>query len=57
MLRKMVLKDPHALAKSLDTVLAWDFDRIVLSHGELVQTGGKALLREAFERIGVLKQS
>jgi len=56
MLRKMALKDPPALAKSLNTVLAWDFDRIVLSHGELVQTGGKALLREAFERIGVLKQ-
>lgn len=57
MLRQMVIKDPLALAQSLEQVLAWDFDRIVLSHGELVESGGKARLREAFERIGVLAKT
>jgi hypothetical protein len=55
MLRKMVLKDPAALALCLEAILAWDFDRIILAHGEIVSSGGKALLREAFERVGVLK--
>lgn len=57
MLRQMAIKDPVALAQSLEKVLAWDFDRIVLSHGELVESGGKARLREAFERIGVLAKT
>ena len=28
--------------------LARDFDRIVVSHGRNVETGGKTMLREAF---------
>lgn len=55
MLQKMVFKDHAALAQSLERVLSWDFDRVVLAHGDLVPTGGKALLRESFERIGILK--
>jgi hypothetical protein len=51
-LLKTTIKDRAALRASLDTVLAWDFDRIVLSHGRNVETGGKALLREAFLFLG-----
>lgn len=45
---KNLIKDRAALRASLDTVLAWDFDRIVVGHGRNVETGGKAALREAF---------
>ena len=35
------------LRASLDRVLAWDFDRLILSHGENLPTGAKEMLREA----------
>ena len=47
-LLKTTIKDSAALRRSLDHILAWDFDRIVVSHGRNVETGGKTMLREAF---------
>lgn len=51
-LLRTTIKDRAALRASLDRVLAWDFDRIVLSHGRNVERGGKDLLREAFLFLG-----
>ena len=45
---RSVIKDRAALRTSLDRVLAWDFDRVVISHGQNLETGGKETLREAF---------
>jgi hypothetical protein len=47
-LLKTTIKDRAALRASVDRILAWDFDRIVLSHGDNVPRGGKAKLAEAF---------
>jgi hypothetical protein len=47
-LLRSTIKDRVALRQSLDRVLAWDFDAIVLSHGANVRTGGKEQLRAAF---------
>ena len=41
-------RDKAAARASLERVLCWDFDRIVLAHGLVVETGGKAVLREAY---------
>jgi glyoxylase-like metal-dependent hydrolase (beta-lactamase superfamily II) len=41
-------RDKAAARRSLDQILAWDFDRIVLGHGELVETGGRDALRNAY---------
>ena len=41
-------RDKAAGRASLERVLCWDFDRIVLAHGLVVETGGKAVLREAY---------
>jgi hypothetical protein len=46
-LLRSTIKDRAALRASLDRVLAWDFDRLVLSHGENIGTGAKEKLREA----------
>ena len=35
-------------AQSIDAILAWDFDRIIVGHGTTIETGGKAALRDAF---------
>lgn len=45
---KSVIKDRAALRRSLDHVLAWDFDRIVPGHGAIVEHRAKEKLREAF---------
>jgi hypothetical protein len=47
-LMKSVIKDRAALRRSLDHVFSWDFDAIIVSHGENVPTGAKPMLREAF---------
>ena len=49
---KSVIKDRAALRRSLDRVLAWDFDAIILSHGANVHRDGKQMLREAFLFLG-----
>jgi hypothetical protein len=33
---------------SLDSILKWDFDRILVGHGRNIETGGKAALRSQF---------
>ena len=46
-LLRSTIKDRAALRASIDEVLAWDFDRLVLSHGSNVETGAKETLRLA----------
>lgn len=42
------IRDRAAARRSLDRILAWDFDRVVMSHGEVVSTGGHRLIEQAF---------
>lgn len=45
---KIITQDHAALRASINHVLAWDFDRLVVSHGANIETGGKDTLRTAF---------
>lgn len=47
-LLRSTIKDRAAFRASLDLVLGWDFERIVLSHGRIVEGDAKTLLREAY---------
>jgi hypothetical protein len=49
------VKDRAAFQRSLDQVLAWDFDRIVMAHGEIVTHGGAALLVRALRERGLYR--
>eukprot|EP00128_Syssomonas_multiformis_P014397 Colp12_sorted_trinity150504_noHs@16740 len=42
---RFAVKDRAAMKQSLDAIMAWDFDRIVMTHGDIVHTDGKQLLR------------
>jgi hypothetical protein len=42
-------KDKAAARQSLQRILDWDFDRIVLSHGDLIDKEAKATAREAWK--------
>jgi hypothetical protein len=47
MLRSLV-RDRAGLRRSIDRVLAWDFDRVLLAHGDALETGGREALRDAY---------
>jgi len=49
---KMGVKDHDAFQQSLSTILAWDFDRIIVGHGDMIERDGKAILRNALEAAG-----
>ena len=42
------IRDRAAVVASLQRILAWDFDRIILAHGEIVEREGRAAFRKAF---------
>ncbi|MBN1205966.1 MAG: DUF4336 domain-containing protein [Myxococcaceae bacterium] len=46
---RSLVKDRSALRASLDTVLGWDFERVVVCHGEVLERGGREALRAGFE--------
>ena len=52
LLDKIVNRDRRAAKESLERVLAWDFDRIVMAHGEVLESGGRAELARAYAWLG-----
>ncbi|MDA9951651.1 DUF4336 domain-containing protein [Oligoflexaceae bacterium] len=43
-----LIKNKKAFNSSIDKVLKWDFDKIILSHGQPVLGDGKAVFKKAF---------
>ena len=50
---KLGVKDKAAFQRSLDTMLQWDFERVIVGHGDVVETG-KVALTEALVEAGFL---
>lgn len=46
--RRLMVKNQAELALSMRQMLEWDFDRVVMAHGEVLETGGKEAIRRAF---------
>jgi len=42
------IRDRAAARASVETLLGWDFDRIVVAHGEVLETGGHEAFAKAF---------
>ncbi|MFP6627453.1 MAG: hypothetical protein VCC67_00295 [Myxococcota bacterium] len=36
----------------VERILDLDFDRVIVTHGDLVETSGREALREAFSKVG-----
>jgi hypothetical protein len=47
-LRRVGVSDRAAFQRSLEHVLRWDFERIVVGHGDVIEHGGPAALRAAW---------
>ncbi len=47
-LEHVMMRDRAAAREQIGRMLAWDFDRIVLSHGPLIHEDGREVLRRAY---------
>ncbi len=45
---RAVIRDREAARRSLAKILEWDFDRIIVTHGDVLERGGREALRDAF---------
>jgi hypothetical protein len=43
-----LIRDRGAARQSLERILAWDFERVVVAHGEVLESGGRAALRQGY---------
>ena len=44
----LLIRDRRAARESLERILAWDFDRVVVAHGDVLERGGREALREGY---------
>lgn len=47
-LRSLIV-DKAATRRSIEKILAWDFDRMIITHGDVVRSGAKAELQAAYQ--------
>lgn len=44
----LLIRDRRAARQSLERILGWDFDRVVVAHGDVLESGGREGLREGY---------
>jgi hypothetical protein len=44
----LTIRDHKAARESVAKILEWDFDRVIVTHGDVLESGGKAKFAEAF---------
>jgi hypothetical protein len=44
----LLIRDRRAARESLERILAWDFDRVVVAHGSVLERGGREALRAGY---------
>ena len=47
-----LIRDRTAARTSLERILAWDFDRVVVAHGDVLEHGGRDALRHGYRWLG-----
>jgi hypothetical protein len=48
LLEKLITRDRSALRRSLERILEWPFERVVVAHGEVTETGGREELKRGY---------
>jgi hypothetical protein len=48
---RLTIANEDTFRRSIRDVLAWEFDRLIPGHGEIVETGGKRAVAEGFDWI------
>jgi hypothetical protein len=47
-IRRRAIRDRAAARQSIERILQWDFDRVIMSHGDVLDSGGKERVAAAF---------
>lgn len=45
---RLAIRDRKAARESVAKILEWDFDRVIVTHGDVLESGGKAKFAEGF---------
>lgn len=45
---RWMFRDKKAARRAIDEALGWDFDRIIVAHGDVIESGGKEIFRRAY---------
>jgi hypothetical protein len=48
LLERVMIRDRAAAGASLRRILSWDFDRVILAHGHVLESGGRDALRRGY---------
>ena len=49
LLEKIAIKDKGAMRKAMDKILAWDFQRVIMAHGNIVEENAKEKLTAGYQ--------
>lgn len=44
----LLIRDRRAARQSLERILGWEFDRVVIAHGDVLESGGREALRQGY---------
>ena len=44
----LLIRDVAAARACMQRILAWDFDRVIIAHGDVLETGGRETLRASY---------
>ncbi|MFQ5787866.1 MAG: DUF4336 domain-containing protein [Thermodesulfobacteriota bacterium] len=48
LIRYLLIKDREKARESISKILSWDFERVIVAHGNILETGGKEAVNKAF---------
>lgn len=51
LIKWFMIRDKDGARESLEKILSWDFDRVSVTHKDIIEKGGKEIVAKAFERI------
>ncbi len=51
---RSMIKNKALMSQTLTQLLAWDFERVIMSHGDVLEHNGKQALKESFAKWGVV---
>lgn len=47
-LERLMMRDKQALRASVERILEWPFDRVIMAHGSIMETGGRDALADGY---------
>ncbi|MEP6956256.1 MAG: hypothetical protein ABI883_05475 [Chthoniobacterales bacterium] len=51
---RLMIRDRQAFLRSVAEIMRWDFDRVIVGHGQVIESGGKERLREVLAKFGLV---